>query len=69
MANGRVHRVVGAVTGGGFAWVWSAGQPVPNRAVETAGGVLAGAVAGALGGYGSHLALDSFTPRSIPLIG
>lgn len=30
--------------------------------------LLAGAVAGALGGYGSHLALDAFTPRSLPLI-
>jgi membrane-bound metal-dependent hydrolase YbcI (DUF457 family) len=28
----------------------------------------AGAMAGALGGYGSHLALDAFTPRSLPLI-
>jgi len=30
--------------------------------------LLTGAVAGALGGYGSHLALDAFTPRSLPLI-
>jgi len=30
--------------------------------------LLAGAVAGALGGYSSHLALDASTPRSLPLI-
>jgi hypothetical protein len=30
--------------------------------------VLAGAVAGALGGYGSHLVLDGFTPQSLPPI-
>ncbi|MFH0903040.1 MAG: metal-dependent hydrolase [Pseudomonadota bacterium] len=149
MPNGRTHKVVGAVAGGSFALVRSAGQPAVHRTVETAGGVLAdvglgmlpdvlepaihpghrsvahsaapavalgvlasrhldswqaslraradrqgalamqsqstlaqlwhaflelllrlaaGAVAGALGGYGSHLALDAFTPRSLPLI-
>jgi len=149
MPNGRTHKVVGAVAGGGFALARSAGQPAAHRAVETAGGalagiglgmlpdiiepaihpghrsvahgaapavalgilalrhldswqaslrahadrqaalamqarstparlwhavhefffrLLAGAVAGALGGYGSHLALDAFTPRSVPLI-
>jgi hypothetical protein len=30
--------------------------------------LLAGAVAGALGGYGSHLALDAFSARSLPLV-
>ena len=30
--------------------------------------LLAGAVAGRLGGYGSYLALDAFTPRILPLI-
>lgn len=149
MPNGRTHKVVGAVAGGSFALVRSAGQPAAHRTVETAGGVLAGvglgvlpdvlepaihpghrsvahgaapavalgvlasrhldswqaslraradrqgalamqsqstlaqlwhaflelllrlaagAVAGGLGGYGSHLALDAFTPRSLPLI-
>jgi len=28
--------------------------------------LLAGAVAGALGGYGSHLVLDGFSPQSLP---
>ncbi len=149
MPNKRTHKVVGAVAGGSFALVWSAGQPAVHRTVETAGGVLAGvglgmlpdvlepaihpghrsvahgaapavtlgvpasrhldswqvslragadrqgalamqsqstlarlwhaflelllrlaagALAGALGGYGSHLVLDAFTPRSLPLI-
>lgn len=31
--------------------------------------LLAGAAAGVLGGYGSHLALDGLTPRSLPLVG
>lgn len=31
--------------------------------------LLAGAAAGVLGGYGSHLVLDSLTPQSLPLIG
>jgi len=31
--------------------------------------LLAGAAAGVLGGYGSHLALDGLTPQSLPLIG
>lgn len=30
---------------------------------------LAGAAAGVLGGYGSHLLLDGFSPQSLPLIG
>jgi len=30
--------------------------------------LLAGAVAGAFGGYGSHLALDAFTAQSLPFI-
>lgn len=30
--------------------------------------LLEGAVAGAFGGYGSHLALDAFSSRSLPLI-
>ena len=30
---------------------------------------LAGAAAGVLGGYGSHLVLDSFSPQSLPLVG
>ena len=149
MPNGRTHKVVGAIAGGSFALVRSAGQPAVHRTVETAGGVLAGvglgmlpdvlepaihpghrsvahgvvpavalgvpasrhldswqaylrasadrqgalamqsqstlarlwhaflelllrlaagALAGALAGYGSHLVLDAFTPRSLPLI-
>lgn len=149
MPNGRTHKVVGAVVGGGAALVKSAGQPAGCRALETAGGVLAGvglgmlpdviepalhpghrslahgaapavvlgslvaqhldswqaslraraeqqatlamqsqsqlahlwhaflellfrllagAVAGGFGGYGSHLALDAFTRRGLPLI-
>jgi hypothetical protein len=31
--------------------------------------LLAGAAAGVLGGYGSHLALDGLTPQSLPLVG
>lgn len=31
--------------------------------------LLAGAAAGVLGGYGSHLALDGLTPQSLPFIG
>lgn len=30
--------------------------------------LLAGAVAGAFGGYGSHLALDAFTAQSLPIV-
>lgn len=44
MPNGRTHQVAGAVAGGGLALVRSAaaGQPVAHRAVEAAGGALAG---------------------------
>jgi hypothetical protein len=31
--------------------------------------LLAGAAAGVLGGYGSHLVLDGLTPQSLPLVG
>lgn len=31
-------------------------------------GLFAGAVAGSFGGYGSHLALDAFSSRSLPLV-
>ena len=36
--------------------------------LETSSRFLAGAAAGAIAGYGSHLVLDAFTPRSMPLI-
>lgn len=150
MADGRVHRRVGAVAGAALAFAMSKGQPVWHRIIELVGGaiaglfagllpdilepakkdpnhrrlihglllnaglitffarrlrpcqsflrsradseatlrkqaqttgskiwhwsleishrLLAGAAAGALAGYGSHLILDAFTPRSLPLI-
>ena len=149
MANGRVHKKVGAIAGIALAFVMSKGQPFWHRAIEIAGGavgglltalvpdwfepakspnhrkfihgllfnaglftfciprlrpcqsslrsradreatlwkqaqttgskiwhwsleishrLLAGAAAGALAGYGSHLVLDALTHRSLPLI-
>jgi hypothetical protein len=48
-----------AQTAGSRLWHWS---------VEFFCRFFAGAAAGALIGYGSHLALDAFTPRSLPPI-
>jgi len=31
--------------------------------------LMAGAAVGVIGGYGSHLLLDGFSPQSLPLIG
>ena len=150
MPNRSVHQRVGAVAGGGVAFVFSNGQSTPNQIIECAGGALAGyffgrvpdyldpplspnhrslahgvapgttlmgaytsqldaiqsffrfhadrqeaiakqaqttvselwhyflellcrflagVAAGVLGGYGSHLALDGFSPQSLPLVG
>jgi len=44
------------------------GSELWNLVLELLFRLLAGAAAGAVGGYGSHLALDGFSQRGLPLV-
>lgn len=67
MSDRRTHRAVGALAGGGYALA-KAQQQRPERLWQALCRLGAGALAGLLGGYGSHVALDAFTPAGLPLL-
>ena len=76
MSDGRTHRAIGTISGGGYALAKAQQQPPEHLALERLWHALvellcrlgAGALAGLLAGYGSHVALDEFTPACLPLL-
>jgi hypothetical protein len=64
MPNRDVHLPVGAVSGAAYAAYQAWSQPGPRVFAEATGGL----VGGLLAGYASHLALDSLTPSSLPIL-
>jgi len=71
MSDRRTHRAIGALAGGGYALA-KAQQQHPERLWQAVLELLCrlgtGALAGLLGGYGSHVAPDAFTPAGLPLL-
>lgn len=64
MSEGRTHRAIGTLAGGGSTPLQRLWQAV----LEILCRLGAGALAGLLGGYGSHITLDAFTPARLPLL-
>lgn len=71
MSDRRTHRPISTLADGGHA-IAKAEQQRPERLWQAVLELLcrlgAGALAGLLGGYGSHVAFDAFTPAGLPLL-
>lgn len=58
MSDGRTHRAIGTLAGGGYALAKAQNQRPEHLLLEVLGGLVAG----------SHIALDAFTPAGLPLL-